>query len=97
MAGVNMVEVSIGELLLSERHWFRGGDDRPDCIYCSDRAHSKGRQYRCSQCRLGLPYTQEQPGLIKICTSVHFLCDTVLRTLLHVSPQFQREMSTEWC
>ncbi len=26
-------------------------------------------------------------------TSVHFLCDTVLRT--HVSPQFQREMSTE--
>ncbi len=37
-----------------------------------------------------------QPGLIKICTSVHFLCDTVLRTLLHVSPQFQREMSTEW-
>ncbi len=37
-----------------------------------------------------------QPGLIKIRTSVHFLCDTVLRTLLHVSPQFQREMSTEW-
>ncbi len=37
-----------------------------------------------------------QPGLIKICTSVHFLCDTVLCTLLHVSPQFQREMSTEW-
>ncbi len=39
---------------------------------------------------------REQPGLIEICTSVHFLCDTVLRTLLHVSPQFQREMSTEW-
>ncbi len=37
-----------------------------------------------------------QPGLIKICTSVHFLCDSFLRTLLHVSPQFQREMPTEW-
>ncbi len=39
---------------------------------------------------------ENQPGLIKINTSVHFLCDNVLRTLLHVSPQFQREMSTEW-
>ncbi len=29
----------------------------------------------------------------KIRTFVHFLCDTVLRTLLQVSPQFQREMS----
>ncbi len=38
-----------------------------------------------------------QPGLIKIRTSVHILCDTVLRTLLHVSPQFQREMSIDWC
>ncbi len=28
-----------------------------------------------------------QPGLIKMRTSVHFLCDTVLRTLLHVSPK----------
>ncbi len=37
-----------------------------------------------------------QPGLIKISVSVHFLWDTVLRTLLRVSPQFQREMSTEW-
>ncbi len=35
--------------------------------------------------------SQTQPGLIKIRTSVHFLCDTVLCTLLHVSPQFQRE------
>ncbi len=32
-----------------------------------------------------------QPGLLKIRTSLHFLCDTVLRILLHVSPQFQRE------
>ncbi len=39
---------------------------------------------------------QSQPGLTKIRTSVHFLCDTVLYTLLHVSPQFQREMSSEW-
>ncbi len=31
-----------------------------------------------------------QPDLIQICTSVHFLCDTVLCTLLHVSPLFQR-------
>ncbi len=38
-----------------------------------------------------------KPGLIKIHTSVHFMCDKVLCTLLHVSPQFQREMSTEWC
>ncbi len=37
-----------------------------------------------------------QLGLIKIRASVHFLCDTVLRTLLHISPQFQREMFTEW-
>jgi len=36
-----------------------------------------------------------QPGLLKIRTSVHFLCDTVLCTFLHVSPQFQSEMSTE--
>ncbi len=33
----------------------------------------------------------------KIRTSVQFLCDTILCTLLHVLPQFQREMSTEWC
>ncbi len=32
-----------------------------------------------------------QPGLLKIRTSLHFLCNTVLRILLHVSPQFQRE------
>ncbi len=41
-------------------------------------------------------FSQSQPGHIKICTSVHFLCNTVLRTLLHVLPQFQREMSTKW-
>ncbi len=29
-----------------------------------------------------------QPGLINIRTPVHFLCGTVLRILLHVSPQF---------
>ncbi len=40
--------------------------------------------------------SKRQPGLIKICHSVHFLCVTVLRTLLHISPQFQRDMSTEW-
>ncbi len=38
----------------------------------------------------------KQPGLIKIYNFVHFLCNTVLRTFLHVSAQFQREMSTEW-
>ncbi len=37
-----------------------------------------------------------QPGLIKIRTSVHFLAKPFLRVLLHVLPQFQREMSTEW-
>ncbi len=37
-----------------------------------------------------------QPGPIKTGTTVHFLCDTVLCTLLHVLPQFQREMFTEW-
>ncbi len=37
VAGVDVVLVSIGQLLLS--------DDRPDCAVCSDRAHSKcGRQ-----------------------------------------------------
>ncbi len=35
MAGVDVVVVSIGELLLS--------DDRPDCVVCSDRARSNGR------------------------------------------------------
>ncbi len=37
-----------------------------------------------------------QPGLIKIRTSGHLLCDTVLCTLQHAPPQFQREMSTKW-
>ncbi len=52
MAGVDVVVVSIG--MLSERHWLRGADDRLDCVICSDRAHSKGRQYMCSQCGVGL-------------------------------------------
>ncbi len=37
---------------------------------------------------------EEQPGLIKIRNSLHFLCNTVLCTLLHVSPQIQREIET---
>ncbi len=37
----------------------RGADDRPDCVFFSDRARSMGRQYRCSQCGVGLPYSQE--------------------------------------
>ncbi len=36
VAGVNVVVVSIGELLLSERHWLHVADDRPDCVDCSD-------------------------------------------------------------
>ncbi len=36
-----------------------GADDRPDCVFFSDRARSTGRQYRCSQCGVGLPYSQE--------------------------------------
>ncbi len=36
VAGVDVVVVSIGELLLS--------DDRPDCVVCSDRARSNGRR-----------------------------------------------------
>ncbi len=57
VAGVEVVVVSIGELLLSERHWRRVADDRPDCVVCSDRAFSKGRRqtkYRCGQCGVGL-------------------------------------------
>ncbi len=42
--GMNVVVVSIGELLLSERHWLHVADDRPDCIDCSDRARSKSRR-----------------------------------------------------
>ncbi len=41
---MNVVVVSIGKLLLSERHWLRVVDDR-----CSDRSHSKG-----SHCGVGL-------------------------------------------
>ncbi len=56
VAGVNMVVVSIGELLLTEHHWLHGADDRPDCVVCSDRSRSKG-----SQCGVGLcavPYNE---------------------------------------
>ncbi len=61
---VDVVVVSIGELLISElteRRWLRAAvlDDQPDCVFFSDRARSTGRQYRCSQCGLGLPYSQE--------------------------------------
>ncbi len=39
-----------------------------------------------------------QCGLIKTRTSVHFLARLAfLRILLHISPQFKREMSTELC
>ncbi len=58
VAGVDVVVVSIGELLISELTR-RGADDRPDCVFFSDRARSTGRQYRCSQCGVGLPYSQE--------------------------------------
>ncbi len=58
VAGVDVVVVSIGELLISELTR-RGADDRLDCIFFSDRARSTGRQYRCSQCGVGLPYSQE--------------------------------------
>ncbi len=62
VSGVDVVVVSIGELLISElteRRSRRGADGRPDCVFFSDRAHSTGRQYRCSQCGVGLPYSQE--------------------------------------
>ncbi len=39
---------------------------------------------------------QAQPGLIKMCTSVHFLARLFLRNFLHVSLQLQIDMSTEW-
>ncbi len=42
-----------------------------------------------------MDYRLKQPGLKKMGTSVHFLCDSVLSTLLHVSPQFQRETKTQ--
>ncbi len=43
VAGVDVVVVSIGELLISElteRRWLRAAvlDDRPDCVFFSDRA-----------------------------------------------------------
>ncbi|KAL2102438.1 hypothetical protein ACEWY4_001606 [Coilia grayii] len=44
-------------LRLTERHWLRNADDRPDCVVCSDRTRPKGRhqtKYRCSQCGVGL-------------------------------------------
>ncbi len=59
VAGVDVVVVSIGELLISELTERRGADDRPDCVFFSDRARSTGHQYRCSQCGVGLPYSQE--------------------------------------
>ncbi len=64
VAGVDVVVVSIGELLISELNGAplaprRGADDQPDCVFFSDRARSTGRQYRCSQCGVGLPYSQE--------------------------------------
>ncbi len=63
VAGVDVVVVSIGELLISAHGAplapRRGADDRPDCVFFSDRARSTGRQYRCSQCGVGLPYSQE--------------------------------------
>lgn len=42
---------------LTERHWLRKADDRPDCVVCSDRTRPKGRHQttlRCSQCGVGL-------------------------------------------
>ncbi len=38
----------------------------------------------------------KQPGFIQIHTSEYLLARPFLRVLLHISPQFQREMSTEW-
>ncbi len=43
VAGVDVVVVSIGKLLLSElteRHWFCIAYDRPDCVICSERTRS---------------------------------------------------------
>ncbi len=37
----------------------RGADDRPDCIFFFWSRALYGRQYRCSQCGVGLPYSQE--------------------------------------
>ncbi|XP_063041039.1 piggyBac transposable element-derived protein 4-like [Engraulis encrasicolus] len=42
---------------LTERHFLRNADDRPDCVVCSDRTRPKGRhqtKYRCIQCGVGL-------------------------------------------
>ncbi len=44
---------------LTECHWLRVADGQPDCVFFSDRARSTSRQYRCSQCGVGLPYSQE--------------------------------------
>ncbi len=63
VAGVDVVVVSIGELLISElkeRRWLRAAMLMiGHCVFFSDRARSMGRQYRCSQCGVGLPYSQE--------------------------------------
>ncbi len=50
VARVNGVVLSIGEQLLSERHWLRGAYDQPDCVDCSDRARSKGSQFVVGLC-----------------------------------------------
>ncbi len=44
----------------------------------------------------GLSIQYMHPGHKKMSTSVHFLARKFLRILLHISPQFQREMSTKW-
>ncbi len=64
VAGVDVVVVSIGELLISElteRRWLRAAVLMIGQIasFFSDRARSTGRQYRCNQCGVGLPYSQE--------------------------------------
>ncbi len=64
VAGVDVVVVSIGELLISElteRRWLRAAVLMIGQIasFFLIAARSTGRQYRCSQCGVGLPYSQE--------------------------------------
>ncbi len=63
VAGVDVVVVSIGELLISElteRRWLRAAVLMIGQIASFFLiARSMGRQYRCSQCGVGLPYSQE--------------------------------------
>ncbi len=54
------------------------------CLWCSD-AYVKPKD--CKICN---------PGSLEICASKYISATPLLCTLLHISRQFQSEMSSEW-